>query len=257
MNVDYHAHSNYSDGSFIGSMATAAAEAGLDALGLTDHCSVSERSYPQRHRQAFGFNLDLTYERRREGLKTVRKWADVRLLDGVEMDYHPADETEIAAFLDDAGFSYAVGSVHELDGTNVHYESHFAEQPASARREHVATYFDRLVALVDSELFDIAAHLDLVERNPALRGLATDAQYRRVAEALADSRTVPEINAGRVLDEYGSFHPTDSLLATLDEHGVAFVLGSDAHEPEELAPRHAALEDLVAETGIETTELSV
>jgi histidinol-phosphatase (PHP family) len=257
VNVDYHAHSNYSDGSFMGSMAAAAAEAGLDALGFTDHCSVSERPYPKRHRHAFGFNLDITHERRREGLETVREWADVRLLDGVEMDYHPADEAEIAAFLDDAGFAYTIGSVHELDGTNVHYEGHFAEQSASARRDHVATYFDRLVALVESELFDVAAHIDLVERNPALRGLATDAQYQRVAEALADSRTVPEINAGRVLDEYGSVHPTDPLLETLDEHGVAFVLGSDAHEPEELAPRHAALGELVAETGVETTELPV
>lgn len=255
MRCDYHTHTNYSDGSVAESMLQAAADAGLDAIGFADHCNVSTDEWMQTVKRAWGFNLDVTYERRREGLDALREHTDLRVFDAVEMDYTPRDEPEIEAFLADAGFDYAVGSVHELDGTNVHYEAHFADQAEAAREQHVADYFDALVALVESELFDIAAHLDLVERNPALRGYATEDQYHRVAEALESSSTVPEINAGRVTAEYGTLHPTPDFMDVLLEYDIAFVLGSDSHDPEDLAPRKEELEKFVAAHGIPTTEL--
>ena len=75
------------------------------------------------------------------------------MCDAVDVDYGTDRESVIAEFLADAGFDYAVGSVHELDGANVHARSHFAD-------------------------------------------------------ALRESRTVPGINAGSALDEYGEFHPS-------------------------------------------------
>jgi len=56
--------------------------------------------------------------------------------------------------------------------------------------------YDRLVALVESEPFDVA-HPELVERTDPLAGRSTPDHHRRAARAFADSRTVPEINAGR------------------------------------------------------------
>ena len=257
MRCDYHTHTTYSDGSFLGWMVHAAESAGLDAIGITDHCIVSSREGPRHQRENMGFNLDVTYERRRAAIDALNERRDIDVIDGVEMDFHPDDETEIAAFLDEVGFEYAVGSVHEVDGTNVHFEDHFAEQSAAARRDHVTTYFDRLVALIESELFDIAAHVDLVERNSTLRGLATDEQYRRVAEAFTDSRTVPELNAGRVLSEYGEVHPTPQFMEVLQEEGVEFVFGTDSHEPSEIEPRKEELEKFAATHGVETTTLSI
>ena len=257
MRHDYHAHTNYSDGRPIYEMVEAAAEAGLDGLGLTDHCNVSARAKPAEAKAIHGHNLDITYERRRRAIESIRERADIEIYDAVEMDYHPADEAEIRSFLDEAGFDYALGSVHEVDGTNVHFESYFAEKSEAEREEAVSTYFDRLVSLIDSELFEIAAHVDLIERNPALRGLATEAEYRAVAEAFADSRTVPEINAGRILGQYGEFHPRSDLLDVLMEAGTEFTVGTDSHTPEEFAPRLTEIEALLDEYGIEPIELEI
>jgi len=59
------------------------------------------------------------------------------------MDYDPDHEAAIADFLAEAGFDYAIGSVHELDGgANVHTRSHFADKPASERRALVDRYFE-------------------------------------------------------------------------------------------------------------------
>ena len=257
MRCDYHTHTTYSDGSFLSWMVSAAERADLDAIGIADHCIVSSREEQRHQRENMGFNLDVTYERRRSAIEAMRERRDIIIYDGVEMDFHPADADEIAAFLDEVGFDYTVGSVHEVDGTNVHFEDHFAEQSAAARRDHVATYFDRLVALIESELFDIAAHVDLVERNSTLRGLATDEQYRRVAKAFTDSRTVPELNAGRVLSEYGEVHPTPQFMEILLEEDVEFVFGTDSHRPDDIEPRKEELEKFAATHGVETTTLSL
>ncbi|MEF8878629.1 MAG: PHP domain-containing protein, partial [Haloarculaceae archaeon] len=167
MNADYHVHSNYSDGSFIWSMCRAAEEAGLEAVGIADHCNVSPDERRADRKKAMGFNLDLTYERRREGIENVREHFDLRVFDAVEMDYDPDDEGSIETFLEEAGFDYAVGSVHVLDGMNVHVESYFADKSEAERRDLVDRYFEKLVALAESELFEVAAHPDLLERNPA------------------------------------------------------------------------------------------
>ena len=109
--ADFHAHTNYSDGSFLPWMVRAAAEADLSGIGLADHCNVSGRPEMRDHKVQYGYNLDLTYERRREAIETVREEADVEVYDAVEVDYHPSDRKAIASFLADAGFDYAIGSV--------------------------------------------------------------------------------------------------------------------------------------------------
>ncbi|PSP83377.1 histidinol-phosphatase [Halobacteriales archaeon QS_1_68_17] len=254
---DYHVHTNYSDGSFLYNMVAAAADAGLDGVGIADHCVVSERDGPRGQRRRLGFPLDEVYERRRAAIADVREWFGIDIYDAVEMDYDPRDETEIRAFLDEAGFDYAVGSVHWIDGVNVHAERYFADCSERERRAAVDEYFEKLVALVESELFEVAAHLDLVERNPPLQGCATEDHYRAVAGALADSRTVPELNAGRVLDDYGRFHPHPDFLSVLREYDVPLTVGSDSHEPGEIGPRVDRIGSFLAERGIEPVDVDV
>ncbi len=248
---DFHVHSNYSDGEFLRSMVRAAEAAGLEGVGFADHCNVASRDGPESMRGVYGFNLDLTYERRRRGIERLREDFDLAIYDAVEMDYDPRDEAAIDAFLSEAGFDYAIGSVHAVDGDNVQVPSHFAAMSETERDAVVDEYFDRLVALVESELFDIAAHVDLLERTPPLRGRATEVHYRRVARALADSRTVPEVNAGRALTDAGIVHPGERFLEVLRDHDVAVTVGTDSHHPDELPDRAAALEDFFDERGLE------
>ncbi|MFC6824449.1 PHP domain-containing protein [Halopelagius fulvigenes] len=254
---DYHVHSNYSDGDFLPSMLRAAEAAGLAGVGIADHCTVVPDEEMRRFRDVYGFTLDQTYPRRRRAIETLRDRYEIEVYDAAEMDYEPSAEGEIRAFLDEAEFDYTVGSVHALDGTNVHHEEHFAEMPEADRRDAVERYFEKVVALAESELFEVAAHVDLVERNAALRGLATEEQYERVARAFAGSRTVPEINAGRVLDDYGEFHPTPALFSALRREGVEFVVGTDAHAPDELVARADVLREFVASEGVSPVELDL
>ena len=257
MEFDYHVHSNYSDGFFLPRMVRAAADAGLSGVGFADHCNVSERERARREKRAYGFNLDMTYGRRREAIERLREEYDLAIYDAVEMDYDPREEERIAAFLADAGFDYAVGSVHAVDGRNVQRASLFEDASEAERRDVVDTYYDALVALVESELFDVAAHVDLLERTEPLRGYATEGHYERVADAFERSCTIPELNAGRVLRDYGEFHPAPRFLDLLHERGVPVTLGTDSHSPRQLRERVDTIREYLGDADWDPATLDV
>ncbi|GKZ15762.1 PHP domain-containing protein [Haladaptatus sp. T7] len=248
---DFHTHSNYSDGTFLSRMVRAAEEVGLDGIGVTDHCTVSSREYTKDVRAARGFNLDVTYERRRRAIESLREDADVEIYDAVEMDYDPRDEAEIRDFFERADFDYTIGSVHDIAEMNVQVPSNFENMSDDELDGIVDRYFETLSALVESELFDIAAHPDLIERTPGLRGRATDDHYRRLARTFASSRTVPEINAGRALTDAGIVHPAERFFTILREYDVPFTVGSDSHSPEQLRHRRDFFDDHLETLDIE------
>ena len=256
MTADVHAHTSYSDGSGIPLMVEAAEAAGLDAVGFADHCNLSETWRDER--LLWNRNFDCTYARRREALGIVAERTDVTLYDAVEMDYEPELEATIGAFLDTADFDYAIGSVHYVSGKQVFPFESFADVSEAGRQAFVEEYYDAVVSLVESELFDVLAHADLVENHPALRGLTTAAQRDRVAAACAESRTVPEINAGRTGDrgEFDLFHPTELLVEAFRDHDVRFVVGTDAHDPADFDDRVPRLEQRLDAAGIDPLPLT-
>lgn len=231
-------------------MVRAAERAGLDGIGFTDHCNVSSLTSAKDARAMFGFNLDQTYERRRHAINHLRAESEIEIYDAVEMDYDTRDEAGIRAFLSEADFDYTIGSVHYVMETNVQVASAFEDNSLDERKNIVDRYFDQLVALIDSELFDIAAHVDLLERTPPLRGLATETHYRRVANAFANSRTVPEINVGRTLSDE-IIHPRSTFFEILREYNVPFTIGSDSHRPNDVTARADVLKDVLSEYDID------
>jgi histidinol-phosphatase (PHP family) len=236
-------------------MVTAAADAGLLGVGIADHCNVSEREESVRVKREYGMNLDQTHPLRREGIEGLREQFDIRIFDAVELDYVPRDEDEIAAFLDEADFDYAIGSVHNVNGANVQSSASFADMSEREHRAVVDDYYETLADLIDSELFAIAAHVDLPERTPELRGYATEDHYEMIADAFEYSRTVPELNAGRVLRDYGEYHPAPDFWEVLRERGIEFVVGSDSHAPEEIRKRRREFEGYFAERDTEPIRL--
>lgn len=253
---DYHVHSNYSDGRPLPFMLAAAEEAGLDAVGFADHCNVSDREAMIRTKHEYGFALDSTYERRREAIESLSKRSDLAIYDAVEVDYDPTDESEIRDFLATAEFDYAIGSVHFVDDVSVQASTHFADRSDDERASVVDRYYGKLVSLIDSELFEIAAHLDLPERTPELRGYATDEHYEVVADALEASVTVPELNAGRALGDYGEYHPANRFFDLLRERSIPLVPGSDSHRSSHLRDRLPALAAEFDERGLGPARLS-
>jgi histidinol-phosphatase (PHP family) len=233
MDADWHTHTTYSDGSDLDAMIGAAEAAGLSALGLTDHCIVTEDAFGRRAQ----YDLVETYERRRSAIDAARDTTEVTLYDAAELSYVEHEESNIETFLDGADFAYTIGSVHFAGPYDYTSAAQYANVDPAERGAAVERYYDAVVSLVESGLFDVLGHLDLPERVPPLRRHTTRDDYERVARALADSATVPEVNAGRAFRSLGRVHPDPGMLDVFREHGIAFVLGSDSHAPAELERR--------------------
>jgi histidinol-phosphatase (PHP family) len=250
---DFHVHTNYSDGTVIDEMVDAAEAAGLDGVGFVDHCNLTTDPAARRERAKWGRNFDRTYDRRRSYLTAVREQTDLRVYDAVEVDYEPTPETEAAIeeFLAGARFDYAVGSVHYVGEREVFPRQTFDTQ--EERAAFVDDYYEAMASLVESELFDVLAHADLIEAHPRLQGIAGREHHERLADALSGSRTVPELNAGHVGREggdYDGFHPGEDLFAVLLERGIDFTVGTDSHESGDFSSRVPALRDVLEDRGI-------
>lgn len=248
MNYDYHVHSTYSDGSNLESMVQAAVDAGLDGVGFSDHADVMSSAAD---------SFVETYPDRRETIHALEREYDLRIFDGVEVDYYPGEEATIEAFLEEAGFEYAIGSVHRVEQVHVMTPEDVVDYDDDRKISTVDRYVTVLERLIRSEIFDVVAHLDVFERNVELRGLASEDHYEALAEALADSTTYPEINAGRVFDEYGQLHPRPSFLSILAEYDVAFVPGSDSHTPGEIRERVPHLREFFETNSVPLASLSL
>ncbi|WP_353633347.1 PHP domain-containing protein (plasmid) [Halobacterium sp. NMX12-1] len=250
MQTDVHTHTTYSDGSSLEAMISAAEDAGLSALGLTDHCIVTDDEFGRRAK----YDLVETYQQRREDIDAARDATDLRLYDAAEVSYVEGTESEIAAFLETADFAYTIGSVHFAGQYNYTSATQYATADAHQRRAAVERYYDAVVALVESELFDVVGHLDLPERIPALRRYTTRADYERVVRALTDSETIPEVNAGRVHRSLGRVHPDPGMLELFTEYDIQFVFGSDSHAPAELGQRVPVLRTLADTHDLASTQ---
>ena len=249
LRYDLHTHTTYSDGWEWGEMAQAAADAGLSGIGFTDHCAIGPDAFGRRER----YDLVETFEARRSEFLDGHG-SGIRIFDAAEISYAPAKESEIAEFLAEAEFEYVIGSVHFGDRFN-YSQPGMADASEAERRQAVETYVDHQIALIESELFDVIGHLDLVQRSPELRGLMTRSEYERIAIALSRHDCLPELNAGRLDRAYGTVHPPPEHLDLFAEREIPFVIGTDAHAPDQLRSRLRLLGECVPDLPVQVVDV--
>jgi histidinol-phosphatase (PHP family) len=251
---DYHVHTRFSDGE--GDpvrLVERALDLGLPEIGISDHLTPS----------CLGAEGDwsIGHERLDEYVAAVRDAAahypEITVLLGVEADYVPGAEDELAELLGAHPFDYVIGGLHFVDGFSF-------DEPATredARWGDAASLYRRYYALVGraaaSGLFDVMAHFDYV----MLWGRLTEADISAAEDtalaALAAHGVAIEVNTTGTLEPAGLMHPAPDLLARACRLGIPVVFGSDAHEVEQVGWRFDAAMALARQAGYSTSlELS-
>jgi histidinol-phosphatase (PHP family) len=231
---DYHVHTRFSDGEGEPAQCVERALAlGLPEIGITDHLTPS----------AVGGEGEwsLAHECLDEYVDAVRqaaaRYSGITVLLGVEADYVPGAEDELAELLGAHAFDYVVGGLHYVDG--------FAfDEPADRddpRWDDARSLYRRYYALVrraaSSGLFDVIAHLDYV----MLWGRRTDADISAAEDealrAIAAAGVAVEVNTTGALEPAGRMHPAPDLLERARRLDIPVVFGSDAHEVDQVGWR--------------------
>jgi histidinol-phosphatase (PHP family) len=170
---------------------------------------------------------------------------------GLEVDYFPGIERELADLLAPYPWDYLLGSVHFVDGFSVDQE------PGLVHRVPVGEawrrYFVWLRNAARSGLFDVLSHPDLVKFF-GMRAGDEETHYLHVetADAIDAAGVCVEVSAAGLHKPVGELYPDRALLEACHQRGIPITLASDAHEPAHVGRDVDRAAALAREVGYET-----
>ena len=233
MLVDFHNHTTlccHATGE-MEEYIQAAIQKGIRILGFADHSPWM----PQED-----VKMAMSYEEVPVYIKQVEKWKEyyenrenypIHIRLGMEMDFLP-DQTDLPRdFCRKYDFDYVIGSVHHIGKWGFDQESQADLYEKKSVRAIYESYFDLVKQLIRSGLFDIVGHIDLVKKFGYFPEEGWEDIQEEMAEVLAESRMVVELNTSGRDKPVGEFYPGPSFLSRLIKRGVQITLGSDSHDP--------------------------
>lgn len=250
MITSYHVHSTYSDGkTSIRELAEAAVALGIDELGISDHyvfLSSGELpgwSMPLDALPGYLAEVEAIADEFR-GRLVVRK--------GLEADYDPGTERELAEALGRYEFDYVIGSIHFIDGFPVDESpEHWDALSEPERNDMMRVYWDRIARMAGSRLFDFAGHLDLYKKFGHRPTIDISHDIDTALDAIAEAGMAVEINTAGWCLPAEEAYPSLQILSACRTRGIPLVINADAHEPRALTRGFAEARELARAAGYE------
>lgn len=240
--TDYHIHTSFSDGKAVPEeYIPAGLRAGLSEIGFSEHLNLFNPDltwcmYPARAAEYSGYIDEL--KKTSPGIK-IRK--------GLEIDYFPGKEKEIAAFLDDLSLDYRIGSVHYQGEKTVDLGPEFYEgKNINLLWEE---YFETVISAVNSGLFDIIGHCDLIRIYRYYPSCDPVPLYKKLAREMKKNEVVFEINTNGRNKPLREFYPDPQFLYVFKNENVPVCVNSDAHMPSRVGQFFDEAYSLLRDTG--------
>jgi histidinol-phosphatase (PHP family) len=247
--VDYHMHLRAPDESIehtveaVEPYVERATERGIDEIGFTEHVYYFEQT---RHLWSMPYHLERCVYEIEPYVDAVvdakRRGYPVKL--GIEVDYEPGREAEIAGALEPYPWDYVIGSIHFLDGLGIDSEPSLVASVGAARAW--SRYYETLGRAAQSGLFDTLAHPDLVK----MFGEEIDWDWGAVASSL-DGVAI-EVSSAGLHKRHGKLYPNPAFLEAAHARGVPITLASDAHTPQNVGRDLDQAVDHARAAGFET-----
>lgn len=171
-----------------------------------------------------------------------------RLLLGIELGMTVESVDKCREIAVSQPFDFVLGSVHVLHGREV-------DDSLYEECDEVAVYREYLLEaarLVDNVPMDALAHIDYPLRTTSRELPYADyaAEFDALFAAMRRQGVCLELNTSRLKDEAAYANLTAVYRAYRESGGCYVTLGSDAHEPQEIADNFALAAEFLRETGL-------
>ncbi len=248
LRCDYHTHTplcRHAEGE-PEAFVERALELGLREYGIADHAPALPENEPFDDWRMDYAQLPAYWDWV-ERAKQAARGTELTIRIGLECDWLDGQQDWITHLRGLYDWDYLIGSVHYLTPRDALDNPAIAGQSimGSALRDW-ETYWQNVLSMVQSGLFDFYGHLDLMKiwkRVPEQRDLMLD--YAPVLDALADQGAAVELNAAGWHKPCAEQYPSADLLRELLRRGIPICINSDAHAPEQLSRDWARALDLL------------
>jgi len=227
--VNYHNHT-YLCGHATGSIddyIRSAMEKNIAVMGFSDHAPL-----PAHLREGITMapdDIELYISEIEK--KKIKYDNNIEILTGFEVDY-PLNDTFPRKYFSDSRIDFLIGSCHFIDNWPFDHDAFIGEFDRRDINEIYSSYYSIIEDLVDSGLFDIIGHFDLIKK---FGHRATDdfsATVETIAKKISATDSVVEINTSGLIKPVGEAYPSDEIIKILFNMNVPITLGSDSHAPE-------------------------
>ena len=233
--VTTHTHTcytNHGQGT-VDELVSAAVAAGVTTIAVTEHYPLSA---------AFDHDDYLSMNRARVGdyladiEAAARAHPEIEVVAGCELDWLGDDEDRDLAPDQFEPFGVVLGSVHFIDRWA------FDDPAVAARWQEVGAddvwrrYFEIWCEAASSDgAFQVMAHPDLAKKFGYYPSFDLQPLYERAAEACAAAGRMVEVNTSGAHYACREMFPAPGLLRAFCRAGVPCTVGTDAHEPANVA----------------------
>ena len=145
---------------------------------------------------------------------------------GMEVCWFEQHEDFLRSLIDSCDFDYVLGSVHWIDNWTFNQRKH--QWQGRDVNKLYRRYYEMNKTLIQSGIFDIVAHPDLIRCHGIYPDYDLTDTYQSFCDAAIRHHVKVELNTSKWLGLNPDF------LAIAKQSGVAFSTGSDAHRPEDV-----------------------
>lgn len=246
--ADYHVHTSFSPDSQAPprSCVERAISLDLDEIAITDHMDFKYRSLEQYT------DLDLgEYGEHIAALKQEFAGA-IKVLFGLELGVHPEMAHRVAPLLAGHPFDFIILSTHDIKGQGT-FGRYFENR---TKQDTYDEYFREMLGVINARPpYSVYGHMDVIERYGPYKDVFV--HYEDHADII-DAIMTALISQGKGLEvntsgyRYGLGHtnPKPQILRRYKElGGEILTLGSDAHNPLDIATEFPKVLDMLKSLG--------
>ncbi|WP_042165253.1 histidinol-phosphatase [Paenibacillus gorillae] len=234
MKFDLHTH-NERCGHAVGTIedyVTAAIDAGLQVIGISDHSPFfaheDDQPFPGI---AMARSEFASYIEEVQRLKIQYK-DRIEVLLGMESDFFPEYIDSYRKAYAEIPFDYIIGSVHQVSGVSIFNRNRWKGLSEKRHIEEKQLYYDLIRQSARTGLFQVLGHIDAMKGYyPQFSEIPAPADIDETLRVIADEDVSIEINTSGSTKDVGGWYPSDEILERALHFGVNVTFGSDAHIP--------------------------
>ena len=260
MLIDYHTHNHFSSDSTQETVKIAkrAIALGIDEICITNHV---ETFPPDGGKGAFDYEeaINRFTEVRKDIQKTQKEFPNLAIKFGVELEYVEEWMNEMKRFVDDMGFDFMIGSVHDVEGHLIS-SSRFCHEFYKNNPESYSygKYFEYLHRMVEWGHFSVVGHFDICKKG----GISFYGPFEPkklkghiipILELMEKKGIGIELNTSGLRYDCNQIFPHPDILKWCKEVGIEhYTIASDAHETKDIGADLDKALALLKDVGIDT-----